>query len=30
MPPHYMCVATLPCEMSLGEAKCRSFSLITP
>jgi len=28
--PLHKCVATLPCEMSLSGANCRSVSLITP
>jgi len=28
--PHLKCVATLPCEMSLSGANCRSVLLITP
>jgi len=30
IPPHFKCVATLPCEMLLSGANCRSVSLITP
>ena len=30
IPPHLKCVATLPCEMSLRRANCRSVSLIAP
>ena len=28
--PHLKCVPTLPCEMSLSRANCRSVSMITP